>query len=202
MYTIYVDTLFSMKFTPVSTKNTCVHFFALGTRCISFYFHSTRVWLPQLHQQISKMSSINIHHIYGGKMKQIFLEFGSPKATVASIMILYKDTKAMVPSHDGNTDLFDIVTEVFQRKTIVPFPFIIWFDTMNIKRCNISFFNELNCSVVDLELHWQSHKFLKPQRKSPGLRYISNDSFLERTHIQWEYVWGSQFSHMHCIGRM
>ena len=28
---------------------------------------------------------------------------------------------------------------------------------------------------------------------------ISKYRFLERTHIQWEYVWGSQFSHMLCI---
>ena len=44
--------------------------------------------------------------------------------------------------------------------------------------------------------------FLKPQKKYPGLRYVSKYSYLERTHIQWEYVWGSQFSHMPCIGRM
>ena len=48
--------------------------------------------------------------------------------------------------------------------------------------------------------------FLKP-KKSPGLRYfidseISRLVFLERSHIQWEYVWGSQLSHMPCIGRM
>ena len=44
--------------------------------------------------------------------------------------------------------------------------------------------------------------FSKPQKKSPELRCVSKYSFLERTHIQWEYVWGSEFSHMLCIGRM
>ena len=44
--------------------------------------------------------------------------------------------------------------------------------------------------------------FLKPQKQYPGLRYVSKYTFLERTHIQWEYVWGSQFTYMLCIGQM
>ena len=44
--------------------------------------------------------------------------------------------------------------------------------------------------------------FLKPLKKFPGLRYVFKYSFLERIHIQWEYVRGSQFSHMLYISRM
>ena len=40
-------------------------------------------------------------------------------------MILYKSTKAMVHSSDGNTDFFDTVTEILQRDILVPFIFMI-----------------------------------------------------------------------------
>ena len=44
--------------------------------------------------------------------------------TVTTIMVLYKNTKAMVHSPDGNTDFF-IVTGVLQGDTIVAYLFII-----------------------------------------------------------------------------
>ena len=44
--------------------------------------------------------------IHRGKMEQIQLAYGLPKETVAAIMMLYKDTKAMVRSPDGDTDFF------------------------------------------------------------------------------------------------
>ena len=42
--------------------------------------------------------------------------------------MLYKSTKAMFHSPDGDTDFFDIVTEVFQRDTLEPYLFIICLD--------------------------------------------------------------------------
>ena len=46
-------------------------------------------------------------------MKQILLAYNLPKETVIAIMMLYKNTKAMVPLRNGDTNFFDIVTEVF-----------------------------------------------------------------------------------------
>ena len=43
-------------------------------------------------------------------------------------MMLYKNTKAMVRSPDGDTDFFDIVAGVLQGDTLAPFLFIICLD--------------------------------------------------------------------------
>ena len=50
--------------------------------------------------------------IHRGKMEQILLAYGIPKETVATIMILYRNTEVKVRSQDGDTDYFDIVVEV------------------------------------------------------------------------------------------
>ena len=39
-------------------------------------------------------------------------------------MMLYKNTKAIVWSPDGNTNLFDIIAGILKRDTLVLFPFI------------------------------------------------------------------------------
>ena len=43
-------------------------------------------------------------------------------------MMLYKNTKAIIHSHGGNTDFFDIVTGVLQGDKLAPFLFIICLD--------------------------------------------------------------------------
>ena len=50
--------------------------------------------------------------IHIGKMEQILLAYSLPKETVATIMMLYKNTKVKVRSLDGDTDYFDIVAGV------------------------------------------------------------------------------------------
>ena len=40
-------------------------------------------------------------------------------------MELYKNTKAMVHSSNGDTDFFDITPEVLQGDTLIPYLFII-----------------------------------------------------------------------------
>ena len=40
-------------------------------------------------------------------------------------MMLYKNSKAIVRLSDGDTDIFDIVTGVLQRDTLVSYKFII-----------------------------------------------------------------------------
>ena len=61
-------------------------------------------------------------------MEQILLAYGLPKETVNAIMMLYKDTKAMVRTPDGDTDFFDIVAGVLQGDTLAPYIFIICLD--------------------------------------------------------------------------
>ena len=58
-------------------------------------------------------------------MEQILLAYGFLKETAVAIMLLYKNTKAMVCLHDGNTDIFDIVTRVWQEDKLASILFII-----------------------------------------------------------------------------
>ena len=58
-------------------------------------------------------------------MEQILQAYGIPKETVATIMILYRNTNVKVRSPDGDTD---IVTGVLQGDTQDPYLFIIWLD--------------------------------------------------------------------------
>ena len=57
-------------------------------------------------------------------MEQIFLAYGLPKDAVTAIMMLNRNTKAMVRSTDGDTDFFDVVAGVLQRDTLAPYMFI------------------------------------------------------------------------------
>ena len=66
--------------------------------------------------------------IHRGKMEQILLAYGLPKENVATITILYRNTKVKVSSPDGDTDYFDIVAGVLQGDTLAPYLFIICLD--------------------------------------------------------------------------
>ena len=61
-------------------------------------------------------------------MEQILLAYGIPKETVAAITILYRNTKVIVRSPDGDTEYFDIVAGVQQGDTLAPYLFIICLD--------------------------------------------------------------------------
>ena len=61
-------------------------------------------------------------------MEQILLSYDLPKETFTTIMMLYKNTKVMVHSSDGNTDFFNIVAGVLQEDILVPYLFIICLD--------------------------------------------------------------------------
>ena len=63
-----------------------------------------------------------------GKMEQILLAYSLPKETLATIMILYRNTKVKVRSPDGDTEYFDIVAGVLQGDTLAPYLFIICLD--------------------------------------------------------------------------
>ena len=60
-------------------------------------------------------------------MEQIQQAYGLLKETVTVIIMLYKNTKAMVHSPDGNTD-FEIVPGVLQGNTLVPYLLILCLD--------------------------------------------------------------------------
>ena len=61
-------------------------------------------------------------------MEQILLAYGSPKETIAAIMMLYRNTKVKVRSPDGDTDYFDIVVGLLQGDTLAPYLFIVCLD--------------------------------------------------------------------------
>ena len=54
------------------------------------------------------------------KMEQILLAYSLPKETVATIMMLYRNTKVKVCSLDGDTDYFDIVAGDLQGGPVAP----------------------------------------------------------------------------------
>ena len=61
-------------------------------------------------------------------MKQILLAYGTPEEIVSAIMMLYKNTKSMVRSPDGDTDFFNITKGVLQGDTLAPYLFVICLD--------------------------------------------------------------------------
>ena len=52
------------------------------------------------------------------KMKEILLKYGIPEEAVCAIMMLYKNTRSMVRSPDGDTNYFEITTGVLQGDTL------------------------------------------------------------------------------------
>ena len=66
--------------------------------------------------------------IHRGKMEKILRAYGIPAETVAAIMMLYKNTKSLVRSPDGDTCFFDILAGVLQGDTLAPFLFVITLD--------------------------------------------------------------------------
>ena len=61
-----------------------------------------------------------------GEMEQIQQLYGFSKETITAIMMVYKNTKAMIFSPDGDTNFFNIVAGVLQRNTLTPCMFIIF----------------------------------------------------------------------------
>ena len=66
--------------------------------------------------------------IHRGRMNDILLAYGIPKEKVNGIMMLYKNTRSLVRSPDGDTSFFDITAGVLQGDTLAPFIFIICLD--------------------------------------------------------------------------
>ena len=62
------------------------------------------------------------------KMEQMLREYGFPKEKVTAIMMVYKNTKAMVHSLDGDINFFDNISGDLQGSTLAAFLFIICLD--------------------------------------------------------------------------
>ena len=63
--------------------------------------------------------------IHRGKIEKIVLAYGISKETGTAIMRLYKNTKAMVRSPDGDAHFFDIVFRVLQGDTFAQYLLIL-----------------------------------------------------------------------------
>ena len=61
-------------------------------------------------------------------MEQILLANDLPKETVTATMMLYKNTKAMIRSLDGDTNFFNIVAGDLQEDTLALYQFGICLD--------------------------------------------------------------------------
>ena len=61
-------------------------------------------------------------------MEQIQPAYGISKETFTAIMMLYKNTKAMVNSLSGDTDFFDIVVEVLEGVILALYMFTLYLD--------------------------------------------------------------------------
>ena len=66
--------------------------------------------------------------IHRGKIVEILQAYGIPNETIAAIMMLYRNTKAMVRSPDGDTAFFNVVAGVLHGDTLAPFLFILTLD--------------------------------------------------------------------------
>ena len=90
-------------------------------------------------------------------MEQILWAYGLSKEFITTTMMLYKDTKAMICSLDGDTDFFGIVIGVLQGDTVTSFLFIICLNYL--QKMSIDFLRENSLTLTgadyaeDLALH-------------------------------------------------
>ena len=77
--------------------------------------------------------------VHRGKMEKILLAYGKPKEIVTAIMILYRNTKSMVRSPNGDTAFLNILAGVLQADTLASCLFVICLYYMlriSVDRCN------------------------------------------------------------------
>ena len=70
-------------------------------------------------------SSRAFDSIHRGNIKPILHAYSSLKEILTAILMLYKNTNAMVHSTDGDNNQLDIVTWALQRDTQTPYLFIL-----------------------------------------------------------------------------
>ena len=77
--------------------------------------------------------------VHREKMEKNLLAYRILKEIVTAIMILYRNTKSMVRSPDGDTEFFDILAGVLQGDTLSLFLFVICSDyvfRISADKCN------------------------------------------------------------------
>ena len=82
-------------------------------------------------------------------MEKILRANGLPKETDTAIMVLYKNTKAMNRSSDGDTGFFNIVTRVLPGDILVPYLFVLCLNY--VFRMSINLIKE---SIFTLKTVW------------------------------------------------
>ena len=105
----------------------CVTFGGFPSRFLKCCFHSfiLSCWVKNLLATLLFVDFTKaFDSIHRGKMEQILQPYGLPKETVASITIIYRNTKEKVRSPYGDTEYFDIVAGVLQGDTLAPYLFI------------------------------------------------------------------------------
>ena len=83
--------------------------------------------------------------VHRDKMAEIMKAYGIPNQIITATMMLYKDTKAIVRSPDGDTDPFDICAGVLQGDTLAPFLFILYLDY--VLRTSIDLHKDLGFTI-------------------------------------------------------
>ena len=111
-------------------------------------------------------------------MEKILLAYDLPKETVTAIMILYKETKAMLCSPDGDMDFFDIVARVLQGDILAPFLFIIFLNY--IIWMSIDLMNENGFALK------KARSIPYPAKTITDADYTDDLAFLTNTHAQVE----------------
>ena len=111
-------------------------------------------------------------------MEQILLVYGLPKETFAVIMILYKNTRAMVCSPDYDTEFFDTVIGVWQEDILVPYMFIIGLD--NVLQMSIGLIKENDFTLKMARSRWY------PTETMTDADYTDDQMLLANTPAQAE----------------
>ena len=82
---------------------------------------------PTTNTTIHRLSKV-FDSINRNKMKFILRKYGIPTEIINAIMMLYRNTRSMVRSPDGDTTFFGITTGFLQGDTLAPFLFIVCLD--------------------------------------------------------------------------
>ena len=107
-------------------------------------------------------------------MEKILLAYEIPKEIVTAIMILYRNTKSMVRSPDGDTEFFDILAGVLQGDTLVPFLFLICLDF--VLRISVDTWNEYGLAL-ELARSRFSTKKITDADYADDLALLSDNSY-------------------------
>ena len=89
------------------------------------------VWTNNLNTTLVLIDFFKVFDsICKGKMEQILLAYGLLKEIVTTLMMLYKNMKAMVYTPDEDRDFFDIIVGILQGDALASYMFIFCQDNI------------------------------------------------------------------------